>query len=121
MSKQTIDCKQQGELITNIVGAITRIGESNYSGTTLLAMWLYPYSRLNIHLIMIGTRFCKHSLSTTIIFKLALSKFPLFIGFCKDPKEAFDDRIGGQIRPYIEQMEKKQQDKDDAVVASACN
>ena len=35
---------------------------------------------------MIGTRFCKHSLSITIIFKLALSKFPLFIGFGKDQK-----------------------------------
>ncbi|MGC2428584.1 MAG: hypothetical protein WA421_16235 [Nitrososphaeraceae archaeon] len=61
-------------------------------------------------------------------FKLVFSKFPLFIRFDKDPKEAFDHRIGGQIRPYIEQIEKKkkkkkqlQQDKDDAVVASACN
>lgn len=31
MSKQTIDRRQQGELIANIVGAITRIDESNYS------------------------------------------------------------------------------------------
>jgi transposase-like protein len=31
MSKQIIDRKQQGELIANIVGAVTRIGESNYS------------------------------------------------------------------------------------------
>ena len=41
-------------------------------------------------------------------------------------RKAFDDRLDEQIRPHIEQMEKKkqaEQDKDDAVVvvASASN